>query len=281
MRFLRWVIVTVGVLVLTTVGINAFDAADIPMRALFGAAYLSGEKSVCPEGMVFVGASGGNFCIDAYESSPGKSCAHDDPANSKETNDNLAITDCKPVSVESASPWRNISRQQAELACARVEKRLPTNEEWYRAALGVPDPESEWGSSDCNVDNPNSDSPDPTGSRTNCVSPAGAYDMVGNVWEWLEETVSDGVYEGSVLTTEGYIRSINEHGMPIETSADSPDPTFFNDYFWIDSVGVRGILRGGYWKSKSDAGQYAVNVMVPPSFVGSAVGFRCVKDIAL
>lgn len=279
MRFLRWIIVTVGVLVLTTVGINAFDNAGIPMRSLFGAAYMGQSESLCPEGMVFVGASGGNFCIDAYEASPGKSCEHKDPKSSKDTNDNLAESGCKPVSVADVVPWRNISRQQAELACARVEKRLPTNEEWYRAALGVPDVESGWGPNDCNVNSLDSDEPAPAGSHDNCVSPAGAYDMVGNVWEWLEETVSDGVYKGTTLTSEGYIKSINETGVPIETTLEAPDPAFFNDYFWLDSVGSRGILRGGYWKSKSDAGQYAVNITVPPSFVGSAVGFRCVKDV--
>jgi formylglycine-generating enzyme required for sulfatase activity len=49
--------------------------------------------------------------------------------------------------------------------------------------------------------------------------------------------------------------------------------------FYIDISETRGILRGGYWNSQSDAGQYAINITVPPSFSGEAAGFRCVKDL--
>lgn len=281
MGLLRWIFVTLSVVGLTTLGINAFDNLDDPSKSLLGAAFvsISGSGGACSEGMVFVGTSDGGFCIDMYEASASDDCPYADPQSKQQSDDNLSLTSCEAISKKDAPPWRNISRQQAELACARVQKRLPTSNEWYRAALGTPDADA-WGREDCNLDNVSASDPDKTGSREKCVSPAGTYDMIGNVWEWLQETVQNGAYQGTTLPENGYVKSITDGGVPVETNQDTPDPSFFNDYFWIERDGVRGIFRGGYWKSQSDGGQYSVNITVPPSFTGAAVGFRCVKDVA-
>jgi formylglycine-generating enzyme required for sulfatase activity len=226
--------------------------------------------------MVYVGNGNDGFCIDRYEVSVGSSCVHTTPKNKGESDDNLTLPQCNAAVTVGAAPWTHITRQQAELACARLQKRLPTTQEWYQAALGTLDKNSKWTDADCNVD---SAGPVATGSREHCVSAAGVYDMIGNVWEWQQETVLNGVYNGRELPGSGYIVSIDENGMPIEDDASVPDDSLFADYFWIDKTGVRGIFRGGYWRSQSDAGQYAVNITVDPSFTGSAIGFRCAKDI--
>lgn len=278
MGVVRWLIVTVAVIVLTTVGINAADNLDVPGRSLLGAAVASFAPPPCPDDMALVLLAGGDFCVDRYEAAAASDCPVRDPENKRDTDDNLSVQSCEPVSEKGRVPWRNISRQQAELACARAGKRLPTNNEWYRAALGTPDKNSGWGPEDCNVENPRADAPDKTGSRPECVSAAGAFDMIGNTWEWLEETVEDGVYVSTDLPFEGFITDIDSRGIPHSTDLDTPDDAFFRDYFWLTDSDVRGMLRGGYWLSRSDAGQYALNVTVPPSFIGTAVGFRCVKD---
>ena len=124
---LRWIVVTVCTVVLTTLGLNAFDNRDTPQNSMLGSAFsaFAGAASKCPTGMVFVGTSGGGFCIDAYENSAGSSCTSADPSSKSQTSDNLGISACKSESVAKKSPWRNISRDQAELACARAGKRLP------------------------------------------------------------------------------------------------------------------------------------------------------------
>jgi formylglycine-generating enzyme required for sulfatase activity len=279
MGALRWIIVTVSVIVLTTLGINAFDNLDTPGKSLIGSAIvgLIGESGRCNDGMVYVGSAEGGFCIDTYEASPGVDCQYKDPNGRQQTDDNLSISSCEPVSEVDKRPWRNISRQQAELACARAEKRLPTNQEWYRAALGTPD-NSGWGREDCNLGTVNAQEPDKTGARERCVSPLGVYDMSGNVWEWMQETVTNGMYKNTPLPSEGYIVSISDEGIPLETSMDTSEASLFDDYFWLDPGDTRGMFRGGYWKSQTDGGQYALNVTVPPSFTGAAVGFRCVAD---
>jgi formylglycine-generating enzyme required for sulfatase activity len=279
MAALRWIVVTFCTVVLTTLGINAYDNRDTPANSMLGAAFgaLAGESSRCEDGMVFVGTADGGFCVDAYEAATNDSCTHENPGSKSQTSDNLAISGCKPVSEEKRQPWRNVSRDQAELACARAGKRLPTAPEWYKAALGTPD--GAGGSEDCNVGLRGSGGLNATGARLACMSPVGAYDMVGNAWEWMQETVNAGEYKGVRLPEEGYITSIDENGIPIATNRDTPDSSFYADYFWLDPTDTRGILRGGYWNSQSDAGQYAINITVPPSFTGEAVGFRCVKDV--
>jgi formylglycine-generating enzyme required for sulfatase activity len=277
---LRWIVVTVCTVVLTTLGINAYDNRENPANSMLGAAFsaVSGESGKCQDGMVFVGAAGGGFCIDAYEASVGAYCPNASPISKSQSSENLAISDCEPVSEAKQQPWRNISRDQAELACARAGKRLPTAPEWYRAALGTPDGN---GSSpqECNIGLRGAGSLEQTGARSACISPAGAYDMVGNAWEWVQETVTNNTYKGTQLPPEGYITAIDSDGMPISTNHDVPDESFFNDYFWADPTDTRGILRGGYWNSQTDAGQYAINITVPPTFTGEAVGFRCVQDV--
>lgn len=277
MKVVRWLTITICTVILTTLGINAYDNRDQPANSMLGAAFsaVSGGSSKCPRGMSFVGTSGGGFCVDIYEASANDSCPNTNPSSKSQSSDNLAITACKPESTKDAEPWRNISRDQAELACARAGKRLPSATEWYRAALGTPDRD---GPDSCNVGLRGNGSLLKTGSRSECVSPSGAYDMIGNSWEWMEETVTQGVYNGVHLPPEGYIAGIDGNGMPIVTDHDVPDESFFSDYFWLDPTETRGILRGGYWNSQTDAGQYAINITVPPSFSGEAIGFRCVKD---
>lgn len=265
-----------AVIVLGTIGLNAFDSAGTPGRSLLGAVAGSIAPEPCPEDMALVRASQGDFCIDRYEAATSDDCQYQDPQARKQSDENLLLRTCMAVSEKGRVPWRNIERSQAELACTRAGKRLPTNAEWYRAALGTPDKSGAWGPEDCNLAS-RDNVPAESGSRPLCQSVAGVFDMVGNVWEWIEETTNDGSLGETVLPPQGYITEIDERGVPRVTSDTAPDPAFFEDYFWNEPTGLRGMIRGGFWRSQTDGGQYTINAAIPPSFTGDAIGFRCAR----
>lgn len=260
--------VIVLAVILTTLGIRASDN-------LFGS--LSIEDDFCPPDMVHIPTSAGGFCVDKYEASAGEFCRYLDPVNQDETRLNLEGNDCAPVSQKEAMPWRNISQDQARVACAKAGKRLASSEEWMQAALGTPDRSAGWTESDCQVDNNWDSQPGITGSGDLCQSSFGAFDMIGNVWEWIEGNVFDGQYLGIEVPDSGYIKAFSVQGLPVETDPQAADLNYNNDYFWVKKDGARGIARGGYWNNAEEAGVYSAYIVVPPSFVGTGVGFRCVK----
>jgi len=263
--------------VLVTIGIDAADNYDNLSESIVGRIIFNNSGGPCPSGMVFVPTETGGFCIDKYEASPADDCPYANPNSQRETRLNLDYKDCQPVSAPGRIPWRFISQNQAALACAKAGKRLPTNKEWLAAALGTPDPVNNWTADDCQVDDNWNQQPGLTGSGANCISAAGAYDMVGNVWEWVEGTVAEGRFNNKSLPESGYILGIDEDGLPSQTTMGTGDPNYYYDYFWLKETEVRGLARGGYWHNGADAGQYAIYAVAPPSFSGAGVGFRCVK----
>lgn len=265
------IIVIISAIVLTTVGIKAsdkfFNSADEVVT----------PNGKCPVYMVYVVSASGNFCIDQYEASSGDNCPYLDPSGQNETRINLDSNKCQPVSKPNRIPWRYVSQDQAVLACAKAGKRLPTNEEWFAAALGTPDKLSSWTKDDCQVDNNWEEQPGKGGSGINCKSSVGAFDMIGNVWEWVTGFVEDGYFEGRELPRVGYVDGTGGTSLPTLTNNNTPNENYYYDYFFIKHNGVRGLAKGGYWNNKSDAGQYSVYAISPPSGVGQGTGFRCVK----
>lgn len=277
-KITRGFIIIIASIVITSLAINATDHIGNISESLLGNVFsIGGNSDGCGEGMAAVPAEGGSFCIDKYEASPSNGCQYKDPKNTEETKLNLDQPDCKAASVSGVSPWRNIARHQAELACAKAGKRLPTNKEWYRASLGTPDISSGWGADDCNLGRKNVQEPDMTESHQRCISSVGAYDMAGNVWEWVDGSINDGEYLGRNIPPSGFVQEIDIDGIAVKTDLQSPEISFNEDYFWSDGAGIKGIIRGGYWGNDSDAGQYAVNSVVSPMFTGMGVGFRCAK----
>lgn len=273
----RTIVVVIGAIILTTLGVRATDNITSTFLASVGE-NVERNELLCPLDMVFVPSETGGFCIDKYEASPGSGCSYQDPQSQVQTRTNLNEINCKPVSVSLAVPWRYISQDQAQAACAKAGKRLPTNEEWYLAALGTPDVNSNWGPEDCHVANNWNSQPGLTGSGSKCISSAGAYDMVGNVWEWVKGTALDGVYEEKrQLPERGYIDSTDGRGLPGLTNPNTPNPNYNEDYFWVHSEGLRAFARGGYWDNQSLAGIYSIYLIYQPSSVGPGTGFRCAK----
>lgn len=274
-RFWKGFLVVGVASALTTAAINASDGLRIPGVSLLGSIGATAEKSRCPDGMIEVPAPRGGFCVDIYENAPGKACLNSEPKTPQETKENFGNPACAPVAEKGREPWTNVTLGEAQQLCTRAGKRLPTQEEWYRAALGTPDgPPGE--PDGCVLGRIGRERADTTGTHPACRSGAGAFDMVGNVWEWIEETAKEGMWDGVPLPSTGYVAEADERGVPTKTEL-APEDAFRGDHFGVEPDGTRGVFRGGYWGMDEKAGIYAWNATQPPSFVGVAVGFRCVK----
>ena len=91
-------------------------------------------------------------------------------------------------------PVEGITFDEAAAYCATLDKRLPTEAEWEAAARGPQGWLYPWGDDPNAVNLPNS-STHPVGSILGNRSYFGAFDMAGNVWEWVTDphtAVADG-----------------------------------------------------------------------------------------
>jgi len=265
MKWLKVGAVVFVSVVLTTFAIDAADTLNGSGTTLLGQ-LISSEKSVCPTGMLAVPAATTFTCVDKYEASASADCPHQNPGNQTETAANVASANCGATSKPNVLPWRFVNREQAVTACLRGGKRLIASYEWFMIAAGTPD------SASCNIDTGRVSS---AGEHQSCVSAVGAYDTVGNVWEWTTADVIAGKHEGNDVPRAGYVSQVDSGGFPVLTSPAS-NGLFADDYFWSAGDGAYGVLRGGYYGSESDAGVYSVHAQTPPTNAGAAIGFRCV-----
>lgn len=268
----RNILITLSVIVvsvvLTTLGIDAADTLRGREGTLLSSVIDSSPSTLCPLGMTPV--SGTTFaCVDIYEASADVECPHESPQNPLDTKENLESGSCLSHGDVDRLPWTNITREQAREQCARRGARLPTNAEWYQFALGVHDGTT----SICNTE---SGEISKTGAYQQCVSPLGVYDLIGNVWEWTSDDAANGSYNGRALPKSGYVVQVDQNGVAV-LSSETPDDTLYKDYIWSKETGMFGMLRGGFYASREDAGIYALHAETLPTTPGVGIGFRCVQ----
>lgn len=267
MKWLKVGAVIFGAVLITALGIDAADTLSGSRSTLLGQVIGGGQNGVCPSGMAEVATAATFKCVDIYEASAGANCPHENPTNELQTKENIDSSSCVAESKADTKVWSYITREQAVTACMRAGKRLPLSDEWYMVSVGTPDDAAK-----CNID---SNTVVETGKNQECVSAAGAHDTIGNVWEWTSDDVIEGMHEGRPLPEEGYVAQVDAGGVAVLTN-QVPAEIFYKDYLWSSKEGAFGILRGGFYGSRSDAGVYAVHARTLPTAAGTAIGFRCV-----
>jgi hypothetical protein len=166
------------------------------------------------------------------------------------------------ASIPAVKPTACVTWFQAEVACRLAGKRLATNQEWQAAATGTPDAGIDDGATTCRT----TSGTGLTGSRTKCKSLWGAYDMVGNVWEWVADWVPI-----SGLCHSGW-------GYPIGSFSDDA-MCAFQALPGGDADGPAALNRGGGGLIGVGAGPLAVQATYTfdLSSLPDFVGFRCAR----
>ena len=181
--------------------------------------------------------------------------------------------------------------------------RLATGIEYIIAAHGTPDV---GGTGNCNIDNRgNPAAPDATSANSNaaCVSTYGARNMIGNLWEWTDELLTDRSWVrgwgSSFGSSEAETLPI---GAPSETNGNTAvlaydRTTAFpvmgtrtgpwsatGDHIWQSWGGygstptssrARAGFRGGGWNDGTNAGRFALSLNNGPTFTLTVIGGRC------
>jgi hypothetical protein len=198
----------------------------------------------------------GSVCIDKYEASvwdaptggnqliSGAQIDAACPENGQPTGPPTNCVNFYARSVPGVEPARNITWFQAQQALANSGKQLPTSAEWQAAVSGTPD------GAPCNV---SSGVVANTGAAAGCVSRFGAFDMVGNLTEW----VADWVPRASACGSWSFAGDDDQCLAGAQTTGE---PGALN--------------RGGNVSSGTDAGPFLVSAIQPPSASFIDLGFR-------
>jgi formylglycine-generating enzyme required for sulfatase activity len=141
-----------------------------------------------------------------------------------------------------------VNWDQANEYCQWAGRRLPTEAEWEKAAKGTTDQIYPWGNNEPNSNLVNFDlnvgDTTQVGSYPDGVSPYGALDMAGNVWEWVAD------YGASY---------------PPESVTNPKGP----------STGEGRVLRGGSWVIVARNLPTTFRIWSDPTYTDFSMGFRC------
>ena len=230
-------------------------AGPFPMGVPPGAR--DGGRDEYPRHEVFLDA----YHIDTFEVTNGRylefmtNTGHRPPKHPNDPRQDLWQAGLMPESIADR-PVINVDWYDAEAYCRWAGKRLPTEAEWAKAARGTDDRRFPWGNVEPTHGHVNFNQPwqgektlMPVGTYEAGKSPFGAYDMAGNVWEWVADWYDPRYYEKSPAR--------NPKG---------------------PETGTHKALRGSGWEVEAPLVRAFSRVKSDPLNRNHATGFRCARS---
>lgn len=261
----------------------ALPSASAPVDAAGSASAVDGEKPPCPPGMVLLN----RYCIDAYEDAleeetPTGFAPH--PYYERPPSDKRY----RAVSAAGQFPQGYISRVEAKAACEASGKRLCSKREWQYACRGKgfqTYPYGDRGVKDkCNTGKihlltqmfkhpqggmkyeEHFNSPElnktpgflaKSGEYADCTTERGVHDMVGNLHEWVSDTVTQDLVD---KLEDDHVERRNQP--------------------WHEG---NGVFMSGFYSTTSEHGPgcYFITIAHEPTYHDYSIGFRCCEDAVL
>lgn len=202
------------------------------------------------------------FYIDKYEVTNGRylqfvtETGHRTPQHPTDPTKGLWKGNIMPESVVDL-PVINVDWYDADAYCKWAGKRLPTEAEWEKAAKGPNNWRFPWGDVEPTDKHLNYNQVTwrgeatlvPVGIYEAGKSPYGAYDMAGNVWEWVADWYDSQYYSKSP-----------------DRNPKGPQ------------TGGYKVLRSSGWQGETPQARIFTRIMSKPLDRNHSTGFRCAKD---